>query len=209
MNHAIKKNSLGLALAIIFLAGSAGAQAGLNEGVVAYKRGNFTVALKELAPVAESGEVRAQLLLGDMYSGVRGVPQDHAKAALWYRKAAEQGNAPAQTSLGVMYEKGVGVPQDSREAVSLYHKAAEQRFAEAQYVLGGIYERGLDKTVQPDLVRAHMWFNLATTAGFEPARGNMEALEAGMSPGQIEQARAMAKEWLAKHKQPADGGASK
>ena len=130
MDKAIKKNSFRLALVMMFLAGSAGAQAGLQDGVAAYKRGNFTVALKELAPLAGSGNVEAQLLLGGMYSGgVGGIPQDYAKATSWYRKAAEQGNAPAQTSLGVMYEKGIGVMQDDKEAISLYHKAAEQLFA--------------------------------------------------------------------------------
>lgn len=208
MNMVIKKNSLGLALAIVFLAGSTAAQAGLKEGVSAYQRGIFTVAFKELAPLAEQGEMKAQLLLGDMYSGVRGVPQDHAKAAFWYRKAAEQGSAPAQTSLGVMYERGIGVQQDGKEAMALYHKAAEQGFPEAQYVLGGIYQRGLGAVVQPDPVQAHMWFNLATTSGFEAARENMQAIEARMSPEQIEKSKSLAREWLAKHK-PAEGGAAK
>lgn len=209
MNKAIKKKSLGLALAIVFLAGSTAAQAGLKEGVAAYRKGSFSVALKELTPLAEQGEMKAQLLLGDMYSGVRGVPQDHAKAAFWYRKAADQGSAPAQTSLGVMYEKGIGVKQDDKEAVSLFLKAAEQGFAEAQYVLGGIYERGLGKTVQPDPVQAHMWFDLAATAGFEVAQENRDRIEAAMNAEQIEKAKSLAKEWLAKHKPVTDSGAHK
>ncbi len=209
MNKAIKKNSLGLALAIVFLAGSAAAHAGLKEGIAAYRQGSFTVAFKELAPLAEQGEMKAQLYLGDMYSGVRGVPQDHVKAAFWYRKAADQGSAAAQTALGVMYEKGIGVKRDDKEAVSLFLKAAEQGFSEAQYVLGGVYERGLGKTVQADPVQAHMWFSLATTSGFEAARDNMESIEAAMSPEQIEKAKSLVKEWLAKHKPAAGGGAHK
>ena len=206
MDKAIKINSLKLALAMALLVGSAGAQAGLKEGVYAFHRGNYSVALKELSPLAEKGDVEAQLILGDIYSGVRGIPQDQAKAASWYRKAAKQGSAPAQTLLGVMYESGIGVPQDDKEAISLYYKAAEQGFAEAQYNLGGIYERGLGIVVQADLVQAHKWFNLATTAGFEAARDNMEEIETKMSNEQIEAARSMAKEWLATHKLPAHSG---
>lgn len=208
MNHAIKKNSLGLALAIVFLAGSAGAQAGLHEGIVAYRNGHFSVALKELIPLAEKGDAKAQALLGEMHGSGSGVPQDHAKAALWYRKAAEQGNVQAQTSLGVMYEKGIGVPQDDKEAVSWYHKAAERGHGEALYILGGIHERG-QGTVPADLVQAHKWFNLAVAAGFEVAQDNMEEIETRMSRKQVEKARSLARAWLAKHKQPADGGASK
>ena len=201
MDMAIKRNSLRLALTIIFLAGGTGAQAGLQEGVFAYKRGNFSIALKELTPLAESGDAKAQMILGEMHGGGSGVPMDHAKAAFWYRKAAEQGNGSAQTSLGVMYEKGLGIPQSDKEAASWFHKAAGQGNAEAQYILGGMYERG-HGVIQADLVRAHMWFGIAVANGFDFAEDNLEEIEAKMSSEQIEAARSMAKEWLATHELP-------
>ena len=118
------------------------------------------------------------------------------------RKAAEQGNGSALTSLGVMYERGIGVPQDDSEAVSLLHKAAEQGHGEALYLLGGIYERG-QGAVKVDLEQAHKWFSIAVAAGFEIAHDNLEEIEVRMSREQIENARSMAKEWLATHKLPA------
>lgn len=205
MGKAIKGSSYRLALAIILLAGVASAQAGLQEGVSAYKRGHFSIALKELAPLAEKGDAKAQAILGQMYSSGSGVPQDHAKAAFWYRKAAEQGHVKAQTSLGVMYKEGIGVPQDDREAASWFHKAAEQGHAEALYTLGGMYERGRG-AIQADLVQAHKWFNIAVAAGFDIAQDNLDEIEAKMSREQIEKARAMAKEWLATHKLPTHSG---
>ena len=42
----------------------------------------------------------------------RGVPQDDAEAAKWYRKSAAQGHANGQNSLGIHYATGQGVPQD-------------------------------------------------------------------------------------------------
>ena len=47
-----------------------------------------------------------------MYNNGEGVPQDHARAARWFLKAAKQGDADAQLSVGLMYDKGEGVPQD-------------------------------------------------------------------------------------------------
>ena len=47
-----------------------------------------------------------------MYGAGRGVLQDQAEAAKWFRKAADQGNANAQYDLGIAYFKGLGVPQD-------------------------------------------------------------------------------------------------
>jgi len=37
-----------------------------------------------------------------MYDKGQGLPQDHAVAAEWYRKAGYQGSAQAQHNLGVM-----------------------------------------------------------------------------------------------------------
>lgn len=202
------KTFLSVIFAVFFLMAGAGAQAGFQEGIAAYRNGNFSAALKELVPLADNGDAKAQALLGEMHSGGRGVPQDHVKAASWYRKAAGQGNAEAQTSLGVMYERGIGVPQDGKEAASWFHKAAEQGHAEAQYILGGIYERG-QGAIQADLVQAHKWFNIAVASGFDIAQDNLEEIEAKMSSEQIEKGRLMAKEWLATHKLPANSGTSK
>jgi TPR repeat protein len=43
----------------------------------------------------------------------RGVPQDCAEAAKWYRLAAEQGNAAAQNNMGNNYYDGDGVLQSN------------------------------------------------------------------------------------------------
>ena len=61
-----------------------------------------------------------------MYANGKGVPQDYAEAAKWYRKAAEQGYADAQNNLGMMYVNGQGVPQDYAEAAKWTRKAADQ-----------------------------------------------------------------------------------
>ena len=45
---------------------------------------------------ANAGRIDAQFYLGICYYYGKGVPQDHAEAARWYRKAAEQGHANAQ-----------------------------------------------------------------------------------------------------------------
>ena len=49
-------------------------------------------------PLADEGLAVAQLVLGVMYGGGHGVPQNHAEAANWLRRAADQGSPEAQTS---------------------------------------------------------------------------------------------------------------
>ncbi len=82
---------------------AAPAWAGFLEGVAAYERGDYAMALREFRPLAEQGYAGAQNNLGLMYARGRGVPQDYAAAVKWYRKAAEQGYVEAQHNLGFNY----------------------------------------------------------------------------------------------------------
>jgi hypothetical protein len=88
----------------------------LDDGQAAYERGDYAEALQLLVPLAERGDARAQYMLGLAYDRGNGVPQDHAKAAIWYRKAAVQGAPDARASLGALYARGEGVPQDYAQA---------------------------------------------------------------------------------------------
>ncbi len=121
---------------------TAPAWAGFDEGVAAYKRGDYATALREWLPLAEQGVAYAQFNLGVMYRNGQGVPQDDAETVKWYRKAAEQGVAGAQYNLGHMYDEGLGVRQDDARAVKWYRKAAEQGVAYAQFNLGVMYRNG-------------------------------------------------------------------
>ena len=53
-----------------------------------------------------------QTIIGTMYDGGHGVPENDAEAVKWYRMAAEQGDTNVQYSLGLKYGKGEGVLED-------------------------------------------------------------------------------------------------
>jgi TPR repeat protein len=112
---------------------------------------------------AEKGDVKAQCSLGVRYHVGKGVPQDYAEAAKWYRKAAERGDAVAQCNLGVCYVNGQGVPKDAAEAVKWYRKAADQGDEMARFSLGECYSEG--KGVQQDHAEAAKWFQKAAEQG--------------------------------------------
>ena len=52
------------------------ALAGFAEGAMAYNNRNYTLAYKEILPLAKAGNADAEHLLGLMYYMGRGVPQD-------------------------------------------------------------------------------------------------------------------------------------
>ncbi len=122
--------------------------------------------------------------------------KDYATALRLFRQAADQGNAEAQHRLGVMYEFGIGVPQNFSEAFGLFSLAARQGFMRSQASLGLMYSDGRGSPV--DLSAAHMWFNLAAAQGDHGAATNRDLAAKQMTPQQIAQAQARARECLAR-----------
>jgi hypothetical protein len=167
---------------------------GFEEGMAAYKRGDYATALKKWRLLAEAGDATAQYNLGVMYAEGQGVPQDDEEAAKWFRLAAEQGHADAQRNLGVMYILGQGVPQDFQEAAKWYRKAAEQGDADAQCTLGEMYEAG--QGVPQNRAVAYALYSLA--ASDDPFNSTgislRDALAAKMTPNEIEEGQRLAKE---------------
>jgi TPR repeat protein len=102
-----------LAVAILVLSMVTSVLAGpFEDALAAYNRQDYARAVQLLRPIAESGNVRAQFLLGFMYEGGMGVPEDDTEAAKWYRRAADTGDDYAQYHMGVMHRDGQGVPRD-------------------------------------------------------------------------------------------------
>ena len=183
-----------LASTFLFLVLATPAWAGFDEGVKAYKQGDYATALREMRPLAVDGDVRSQYGLGVMYARGQGVPQDQLEAVKWYRKAAEQGHADAQFNLAVMYAKGRGVARDDAAAVAWYRKAAEQGNTYAQTNLANMYRRG--QGVAENLVEAHKWYNIAAMLGQRMAYNLRNRIANIMTPAQIAEAQKSARAWM-------------
>jgi len=163
-----------IALFLFFLACTAASAADFANGLDALDRGDYGAALKELRPLAEAGNARAQYRLGTMFAMGLGVPQDYRQAANWLNKAATQGNAHAQNELGVLYDVGRGVPADPRQAARWFRKAAERGIGAAQFNLASLYQQG--RGVPLDPVEAFAWADAATQLGDLPAQKLLDAV---------------------------------
>jgi TPR repeat protein len=183
-----------LAVALVVSSGSVATAQDFDKGFTAHQAGDYVTALEEWRPLAEQGDAAAQTNLGYMYEFGEGVSQDDAEAVRWYRLAAEQGDAAAQKNLGYMYEKGQGVLQDYAEAVRWFRLAAEQGYAMAQTNLGYMYDAG--QGVLQDNVKAHMWYNIGAANGDALGGENRGKIAARMTPADISQAQAMARECM-------------
>lgn len=144
-------HALALALACV----AAPAQAGWEEAVAAYNKGDYATAAREFRPFAEQDQQQAQFILGWIFQNGEGVPRDYAESAKWYAKAAARGNVDAQHALGSYYMSGAGVKRDDAEAAKWFRKAAEQGKAQSQYLLGYLLARG--EGVTRNEVEAAQW----------------------------------------------------
>jgi uncharacterized protein len=185
-----------IALVLIGLA-SAGP---LEDGVAAYRQGDFAAAIRLLRPLADEGDAKAEFHLGRMYALGQGVGQDPGQAIAWYRKAAQHGDAEAEFVLGVMFLDRSGAPQE--EALVWLRKAADKGMFNAQFRLGMIYAKGAAKLTQ-DPIAARMWLSLAAERAenayvHDLVTKERDKLSAAMTPAEIAEAQRRAIEWRAK-----------
>ncbi|MBF0152150.1 MAG: sel1 repeat family protein [Magnetococcales bacterium] len=147
--------------------------------------------------LAEQGNPRAQHNLGALYMEGKGVKQDSAEAARWFRLAAEQGDHLSQHNLGILLLRGVGTPADPGAAFAWFSRAAERGNPRSLFSLGGMLLEGLG--VEQDVAQAYMWFCLAAEESPPEARHETETVRdhvaALLSPEQIEPIHARARQW--------------
>lgn len=167
----------------------------LEDGLAAYKKGDWDLAVRLLLPLAEKGDAQAQEKIGRLYDRGRGFPRNYVEAERWYRRAAEQGDAPAQSRLAFMYRSGkVGPrnagPKEFAEALELYRKAAVQGNPLAQVGLGYMLWAGEGTPTDP--AAAASWFQKSADQGNALAQLSLGTL--------YEQGKGVPKDWVQAYK---------
>lgn len=125
-----------------------------------------------LRPLADRGDVRAQLMLGRIVYGGFGVARDTSAATALWARAAAAGDADAQAMLGTL----VYMRQRDPRAVPMLTRAAEQGHAAAQYMLYFTYRDG--RLVESDPERAMAWLARAAAADHREAIREQRAIAA-------------------------------
>jgi tetratricopeptide (TPR) repeat protein len=187
------------------VSGSPTADEDFDKVLAAFKRGDYTTALRISLPHAEQGDANSQHNTANCYFYLG----DTQEAVTWWRKSALQRFAAAQYSLGLAYFNGDGIIQDYGEAVYWYREAADQGYAAAQYNLGMKYFNG--QGTSQDFIQAYLWFELAAIGyqkmlddGFDMKRHKKDAIHMRKKAAkklkrpQKEEAQQMVKEWRPK-----------
>lgn len=118
---------------------------------------------------------------------------------------AEEGDMKAQHFVALAYMLGDGVPQSYRAAEKWALRAANQGVPASQYLIGSIRMDAISgarlRDVDPNAVRAYMWFCLAAAQGNEPAHNARDKFKQIIGPELVERAQALAAEWRPCHEQ--------
>ena len=182
---------------LLVAAGSAGA--GVPEGMIAWRAGEFARAIEQLAEAANGGDAEAQFLTGSSYASAQPPLRDLGLAESWLMKAAAQKYSQAYYSLGNLHMFQSGARNEAK-AVPWYRKAAMRGHPEGQFLLGMILFSS--KVVPQDRTEAYMWLALAARGGSHLARHTMVKLLGDFTPEQIETGTARADAWKPVRKDP-------
>lgn len=170
------------------------------SGMTAHLDKRYGESRRIFGSLADTGNVRAQFMMGTIFEQGLGVDKDLAAAARWYGLAADGGNASAQYNLGVFYQFGKGVQKDPAMAAKLLHQAAEQGHGRAQNNLSTFYFTGVG--VPQDLQEAWKWLTLSADNLKGQARelvlGNRRVIEEKLKPEELADAKRRVAAWRKK-----------
>lgn len=130
--------------------------------------------LDRLTALAQSGNAKAELVVGLKYLEGEGVAVNKTQAARWIQRAAAKAHPVAQYRLGTLYQHGLGVPRDVSRAMHWYQAAADHGNTKAMYNLAFGYAEGWSGG--KDYAQAARWFSSAARLGYVDAQFNLAVL---------------------------------
>lgn len=140
---------------------------------------------KQARTLADTGDKKAQEVLGHLLTSGRGVATDEAEGIQWLSRAAglAQTDPAFEVKLGKMYATGTDIKQDYMQAMKQYQAAADQDDAAGEYMVGDMYESGAGRDQNHE--EAMKWFLKAAAKGDARAQYNIGMMYArGWGVGQ-------------------------
>lgn len=174
-NQAIKLNPFRKALLLGLLSSmaftSTTAIADVKDGVDAWSRGEYELAVNEWRPEALLGNADAQFNLGQAYKLGRGVEANLDTALDWYKKAADQGHLQAGDSYGHLLHYQGRV----RESIPFLEESSARGEPRSQYLYATELFNG--NNVGKDWVRAYALMTRASSSGLAPASRSLAQMD--------------------------------
>jgi localization factor PodJL len=130
--------------------------------------------LDRLTAAAQTGDAKAELIVGTKYLNGEGTAKDPAAALRWLQRSAIQGQPVAQYLLATLYQQGVGTPANMAKATQWYEAAALQGNRKAMHDLAIAYADGSAGVKNPQ--EAARWFSRAASYGYVDSQFDLAVL---------------------------------
>lgn len=127
-----------LVFPLSLMAGEKGWRESLDKAQELLVEGKSKEAFVLMLPLAEEGDIEAQIMLGNYYQINE---KNIKKSREWLRKAAASGNSYAQLHMGLSYI-GKGDPRQDTEGIKWLLKSANQNNKDAAEFLSIGYKNG-------------------------------------------------------------------
>ena len=164
----------------------------LDIAQTAYDEQEYDAAFEIWTPLADSGNMDAQLALGDA-ALFCGCADGGANTAIqYYRMAAKEGNVFALRQMGWIYSV---MGNDDAEAAIYYKAAADMGDAESQIELGDLYRDGLGGAETLSLLPTY--YLMAAAQGNMEGYARMARLYADGGPSPVDLSKAYIAQSLA------------
>lgn len=145
--------------------------ASVKDGVDAWSRGEYDVAVAQWRPEALRGDPDAQFNLGQAYKLGRGVEANLDIALDWYKKASDQGHLQATDSYGHLLHYQGRVD----DSIPFLEKSASRGEPRSQYLLATELFNGT--FIDKDWVRAYALMTRASSSGLGPASRSLAQMD--------------------------------
>lgn len=130
-----------------------------------------TAEFQEWVSKAESGDLRALVIVGLAYRDGKGVDKNARVAVGWLERASAQGSSQAQYLLAKMYIGGKGVSKNVERGLELGIASATHGNVRAQHALALAYDTG--GLVEKDHRESARWYQMAAEGGYAPSQFNL------------------------------------
>ncbi|WP_299374791.1 tetratricopeptide repeat protein [uncultured Kiloniella sp.] len=154
--------------------------------MLSFRMEDYELALSTGLPLAEAGDLEAQILISNIYANK--TPPDYGEAFKWISRAAETGDGAALTLLASYYFVGKGVARDLEKAYELHKSAVAQKNPRAHVGLAMHYHYGLG--VAKDLKKAADYYEKAGKLGESEAYTSLGVMHENGALGARNLARA-------------------
>ena len=165
------RKGLLLSMLPIMVSTSFPAHADVKDGVDAWSRGEYDVAVREWRPEALNGNADAQFNLGQAYKLGRGVEANLNTALDWYKRAADQGHLQAGDSYGhLLHYQG-----RIKDAIPYLERSSARGEPRSQYLFATELFNG--NHIGKDWVRAYALMTRSSSSGLGPASRSLAQMD--------------------------------